>query len=304
MDMSKPDFKLTKLNEKAMLVKLTRRRPSLVSRDEQAENFVRDQLNDESLMVNSKLFRDPANPVNQIMQADSAVYTYHKKYTTPYVDKGPRILPNAMFMEYMQNMREHIRNVDVLMNKHMPNYDTYVQNDIAFRTEQARLKGVAPRATVDDYPTAAEFRARMSIELVPMPLPDRSHFLFDVPDEELQAFQRAQDEAASVARVDAIRRMLDPVQHLVAKLALDIGEKGSVFRDSAIENIIEGVELARKLNIDADPAITDLTRELLQQIAVYDGRKEWLRESPVVRKQAHDKLAEIANKMGAWMQGA
>lgn len=306
MDMStpaRPEFKPTKLNEKAMLVKLTRRRASLVKRDTDAEEFIKAQLNDESLMVNSKLFRDPANPINKIMQAYDAVYTYHKKHTSPYVDKGPRLLPNAMFMDYMAGMREQIANVDALMAKHMPHYDQYVTNDIAFRSEQARLKGLPDRASVEDYPVAEDFQRRLSIELVPMPMPDRSHFLFDIPEEELAAFTQAQELAASLARSDAVRRMLDPLTHLVEKLSKEIGEKGAIFRDSALENIIEGVELARKLNVDDDPEITALTRDLLQQISVFDARKDWLRESPIVRKQAHEKLAEIADKMGAWMQG-
>ena len=62
------------LNEKAMLVKLTMRRANLTRRDQVAETMIQMQLDDASLVVNSKLFRDKANPVNTIMSKASEVY--------------------------------------------------------------------------------------------------------------------------------------------------------------------------------------------------------------------------------------
>jgi len=89
---------ITSLSEKAMLVKLTMRRANLTKRDQMAEAVIQQQLDDTSLIVNSKLFRDKANPVNKIMTAASEVYTYHKLNTLPWADKGPRVLPNAQYM--------------------------------------------------------------------------------------------------------------------------------------------------------------------------------------------------------------
>ncbi len=51
------------LNEKAMLVKLTTRRINLTRRDQVAEAMIQSQLDDSSLIVNSKLFRDKRNPI-------------------------------------------------------------------------------------------------------------------------------------------------------------------------------------------------------------------------------------------------
>jgi len=289
------DMKVTSLSEKAMLVKLTMRRANLTRRDSVAELVIQQQMDDSSLTVLSKLFRDKNNPINQIMTAMSEVYTYHKNHTLPYIDKGPRILPNNLYMEYTQEMRSRISSVDNLLAKFLPNYDAYVQLDIAYRS-----KG-AGRAKVDDYPTASEFQARMGFDLRFMPLPDQKHFLFDLSDADVDNFMQAMRDAEVAARTDAIGRMLEPLKHLVDKLNKPIGTDGAIFRDSAIENVAEGLEIARKLMMDTSPELEGVVKELDAAVSKYASNKDWLRESPVVREQAAKKLTDIARQMGAFM---
>jgi hypothetical protein len=289
------DMKVTNLSEKAMLVKLTMRRANLTRRDSVAELVIQQQMDDSSLTVLSKLFRDKNNPINQIMTAMSEVYTYHKNHTLPYIDKGPRILPNNLYMEYTQDMRGRISSVDNLLAKFIPNYDQYVQLDIAYRS-----KG-SGRARVEDYPTADEFQARMGFDLRFMPLPDQKHFLFDLSDSDVDNFMQAMRDAEVAARTDAIGRMLEPLKHLVDKLNRPIGTEGAIFRDSAVENVAEGLEIARKLMMDTSPELEGVIKELDAAVSKYANNKEWLRESPIVREQAAKKLDDIAKQMGAFM---
>ncbi len=291
------DMKVTTLADKAMLVKLTMRRANLTKRDQVAESLIQAQLDDSSLIVNSKLFRDKNNPINQIMTAASEVYTEHKKRTLPWADKGPRVLPNDQYMDYTQEMRTRIAHVDNLMNKHMPNYDTYVQLDIAYRSKNQ----TNARAKVEDYPLAGEFQAKMGFDLRFMPMPDQRHFLFDISPDDLEEFNKSMEMTAVLARDDAVKRMLEPLKHLVEKLNKPIGGEGHIFRDSAMENIIEGIEQARKLTLDESPEIKQLTDELNKEVSRYAEHMNWLRESPIVREQAAKKLSDIASAMGAFM---
>jgi hypothetical protein len=288
-----------KLCEKAILVKLSIRRPRLMNRDENAEIMLQRQLDDASLIVNSRLFRDRANPVNLIMSSLSEVYTYHRKHTLAHIDKGERILPNALFDSYTSAINHLILCKDSLVSKHMPNYDQYVQDDIRYRSQNTTTS----RASVSDYPSAQEFRDRLSVSVQFAPMPDKRHFLFDLPEEQIAEFERAQADAAAAARADTIGRMLDPLKHLVDKLALPIGDKGSIFRNSAIDNILDGIEIARKLNIDESDEVNDAIRELTKSVALYADNVDAVRESPIVRKQAHTELNKIADRMSAFMGG-
>lgn len=290
---------ITTLADKAMLVKLTVRRANLTKRDSVAEAIIQQQMDDTSLTVLSRLFKDKHNPINQIMTAASEVYTYHKNNTLPWADKGPRMLPNNNYMDYTQNMRTKIANVDSLLQKHIPNYDTYVQLDIAYRSKNQ----TASRAKAEDYPSADDFRSRMGFDLRFMPMPDQRHFLFDLSEDDLNAFNASMEQTASMARDDAVKRMLEPLSHLVEKLNKPIGTDGHIFRDSAIENIAEGIEQARKLTLDESPEIKQLTDALNAEISKYAEHSNWLRESPIVREQAAQKLSDIASAMGAFMGG-
>ena len=295
------ELKVSNLADKAVLVKLTMRRANLRNHDKVAEEFVQQQLDDASLIVSSKLFRDKANPVHTTVSLVTAGYTLHKKLTSPWVDKGPRILANKMLMEYRDKMREAIDALEGNVSKLMPIYDTCVQQDIDYRSRSAQISGKPLRAQVSDYPTAEQFRERMSLSIKFLPMPDQKHFLYDLPDEDLAEFRSMMDAAAVGARNDAVARMLDPLKHLADKLSKPIGTEGAIFRDSAIENIIEGIDVARKLALDDSPDIERITSELEQQIKFYDVHTEWLRESPIERDKAAKKLQQIADAMGAFM---
>lgn len=290
----------TLLAHKAMLVKLTVRRVSFTRKDPAAESLLHSQLEDQSLTVLQKLFRDKSNPINQIMKAVNEVYTYHRKHTLPWSDKGPRILPNQLYFEYTEAMRHRIAAVDKMVADALPKYDEYVQMDI-----EARSRGVAPgaprRAQVSDYPTAEEFALRTGFELRFSPMPDKRHFLFDLSPEDEASFERSMEEVAQAARDDAVDRMLAPLRHLANKLSVPIGEEGSIFRDSAIRNVIEGIEVAQKLMLHDDPELKALADRLSQVMQGCADRPESLRESPAVRMDAARQLKDIEEKMAAFM---
>jgi hypothetical protein len=293
------------LNEKAMKVTLKRTRPSLTKRDIIAEEFVQDELGDAGLVVNKKLFRDPGNPINHIMRGFDRIYHTHKQNTLPFVDAGPRLLPSAHYPEYRTLMKAELDAHEKAMLTYMPDYDKYVQLDIAWRLAQDALKQagrpkpanyVAP--TAEEYPGQAEFQAAMTVNLRFETLPDAPHFLFDEDKEESEKVKREIEVAANNA---VVLKMLKPAQHLAQKLAIPIGETGHIFRDSALENIAEAVAQARKLAIEITPELDEVMKELEGVVTTYSAKVEWLRESPINRKEAAAKLDEIAQKMGAFM---
>jgi len=306
MDMSNTP-KPTMLAEKAMLVKLTQRNVSFSRRDKDAEEQMKAALGDESLTAYSHLFRDATNPINRIKSALSEVYTYHRLHTLPWVDKGPRVLPTEQYMDYTQKMRGKIAELDRVLDQLMPDYDKYVQQDIDWRTAQAQKSGKPMRAKVEDYPSAEEFREKISLDVRFMPMPDKRHFLFDISEEDEKAFDEAMVQAEQFGRKAAVEHFTVPLKHLVDKLVVPVGatdeggKKLGIFRDSAIENVLDGLQRAKKLLLEDDPELDAIINALEKLMGVYNEKKDWLRESPVVRADAAKKLAEIAGKMDAWM---
>lgn len=288
--------KVTKLSDKCMLVKLTIKRAALTKRDQFLTDKIQMQEGDASLTVLTKLFRDKASPINQIMTAVNEVYAYHKKHTLPYVDAGPRILPSDNYMDYTAEMKHLIAKVDNLLSDYMPYYDQLVQQDVMYRN----AGHAAGRATVDDYPSADKFASSVAVEYRFSPMPDSRHFLFDLSDEDLAAFDAAEQEAAAAANADVVARMLKPLHSLVERLKEFQGNKGERWHNSLIQNVIEGCDLAQRLSINPTEELTNEIATLRNEAKACLADVEIIKGSANAREAAKAKLEAVAARMSAF----
>lgn len=282
------------LNSKAMLVKLTCYKPAMQRRDRSAEGFVQAQLNDTSLTVSSKLFKEKTNPVRVLTNKAGAVYDYHTKNTLPWVDRGPRLLPVEKYDDYSQHMRKIIADVESATAALMPHYDKYVSDDIIER---------GARASLADYPTKEDFEAKLKFKFFFSPLPDASHYLFDVSEDDKAALTQQLDQAVADAQQDMAARIHDPLVHLVKKLRIPIGRDGSVFRDSAVTNVTEALDIVAGLAM-GDETVLSVVDEVRRAIRSAAAAPDVLRQSPDVRAEAAEKLAKVADRMAFMFGGS
>jgi len=278
---------VTPLNRKAMLVKLTCSKPTTSRRDKEVEAVVQAQYADTGLTVLQQLFKDKANPVRIVINEASQVYTYHVAHTLPWSDRGPRMLPVEQYVAYSTAMRGLIGDVESSVAALMPRYDALVQQDIYSRGARAQLS---------DYPTAEEFKEKMQFKFFFSPLPDVSHFLFDINPEDKAALTAQLEEVEKQAKNEVAGRIHAPLVHLVNKLKVGIGEPGAIFRDSAVENVNEACDIARQLAM-GDETVLAMIDEVKQAIRPLVKGMHVVRESPVERANAANKLDEVAKKM-------
>jgi hypothetical protein len=283
----------TKLADKVILVKLTQRKVALTKRDAYLSDKIQRQEGDASLTVLTKLFRSKGNAVAQIMTKFNEVYTYHKAHTLPYVDAGPRILPNDLYFEYTQETKHRIAQVDNLKRTYMPQYDQLVLDDVSYRNSGH----AAGRASVDDYPTAEQFDTAMSIDIRFQPMPDSRHFLFDLSDDDLQSFQTSEQEASAAMNADILSRMLKPLSALTQRLQEYQGQKGERFHNSLVENVIEGCDLALKLAINPTDEFIDEINTLKAMATGCLNTVEVIKGSANARHDAKAKLEAVAARM-------
>ena len=284
---------LKKLNEKALTVKLTISKPRSAMRDIGAEAFAQSNLNDSSLRVSSKLFQSEANPVRGLLNSSGTVYTYHKEHTLPHIDRGPRLLPGELYETYRERMRALVKDVEDKLARVMPRYDDYVAQDMSVR---------GARASLGDYQTATDFEAAFKLQFTFAPLPSRSHFLFDVSDEDLAALDTQLEEMAAIAQADLYARLKVPVKKLLDVLCVPVHDKfgkpqsGAIFRDTKVSNVTEAVNIARSLAM-GDELILSMCDDIERTMAPVVVNPDVLRESPVVRESAARRLKEVADRM-------
>jgi hypothetical protein len=287
----------TKLSDKVVLVKLTMRRAALTKRDNFLTDKVQRQEGDASLTVLTKLFRNRDSAINQILSKYNEIYAYHKKTTLPYVDAGPRLLPNELYFDYTQEMRKRIADVDSLLDTYMPMYDDLVADDVMYRN----AGHMAGRANASEYPTAEQFRQATSVEMRFQPMPDARHFLFDLSEEDEATFKRAEDEALAAANADMVGRMLKPLGALVTKLSEYQGQKGERFHNSLIDNVIDGCDTALRLAINPSQELRDTVAFIKDQAQKMLTTVEVVKGSAIARANAKHELELVAKRLEGLM---
>lgn len=286
----------TKLSDKVILVKLTQRRAPLTKRDKALTNQLQTQYNDNSLTAIYKLFRNADSPINKLMKKHNEVYAFHKQNTIPHIDAGPRLLPSTMYFEYAQEMKQRIAVVERMADQCYQDYDSLVVEDIMFRNS-----GYASgRATKDEYPTAEQFRQAVGSDLRFTPMPDKRHFLFDLSEEDLAEFDRAEAELLTTAREDTINRMLKPLGDLTRRLGEYQGNKGERFHNSLMENVLEGCATARKLSIDPSQELLDEINTIEALASSYLSNAEIIKGSANARVEARRRLDEATERLSAY----
>jgi hypothetical protein len=187
--------------------------------------------------------------------------TWHNGRTLPWADKGPRLLPTSMFLDYK-------REVDARIAYYADKVDKFVG-------EYPRLLADAPQHLGDlfnaaDYPAPDEVASKFAFKVVFSPVPESNDFRIDVGNSEL-AELRAQYDTAYEARInDAMRMAWDKLHATLTgvteKLTEPEGEKAKLFHGTFISNITEMCDLLSHLNITKDPELEKARRGLERAI--------------------------------------
>jgi len=276
------------LANKATKVKLTINRPTTVRCDASLTSQVQAQERDTALRVTTRLFADRQGPVAQMFAQLNTIYAYHREHTLPYIDAGPRLLPNTLFMEYSTQMRQLRQTLDTLIATHMPAYEALVAEDIIRR---------GSRACREDYPSRTAFTESLQVSLRFDPLPKAHHFLFDVGPEALAEFERSQQQLWKLTQEDTLNRVLQPVQALLERLRTYTGSPGERFHTTLITNVVDGVSTMRKLLIDPTPGLLDTVAQIERLAVSASHDPSAFKESVRLRQQTQDDLDALAKQL-------
>jgi hypothetical protein len=93
--------------------------------------------------------------------------------------------------------------------------------------------------------------------------------------------------------------MITPMKRAIEKLSVPIGNNGSVFRDTLIDNIVDVAERMNKVNLSDDPAIQSKIDDLRSLVGQYANPlgKDMLRSSQTVREKAVSQIDSLVSQM-------
>jgi hypothetical protein len=130
-----------------------------------------------------------------------------------------------------------------------------------------------------------------------MPVPTTGDFRVGISDEDKESLQQQLDDAGSNATKHVLESMITPMRRAIEKLAVPIGNDGSVFRDTLIDNMVDVAERMNKVNISDDPAIQAKIDDLRSLVGTYANNKDMLRDSQTVREKAVSQIDSLVSQM-------
>ena len=280
------------LDEKAVLVQVKRRMYSPYKLDTE-ESRAYGAGN-----VNKHLFEGRNNRVKEAISKYTEVYTYAKDNTVPWTT-GVELLNIQNYMDFTTGLRELIHSANDAVDDLYNNWDAEVAADLGRLSAIAASKGKPSLSNPADYPDADEMRAKFSIEVRYMPVPTADGFdpRLGISDEDKATVQKQLDDATANASAHVLNEMIEPMRRAVGKLTVKIGEDGSVFRDSMIDNMVDVASRMAKVNVSDDPVIAERIKDLQSLVGTYANNKDMLRNVPSVREKAATQIDDLMSKM-------
>ena len=282
--------KVKNLDEKAVLVQVKRRMYSPYKLDE-AESKAYGAGN-----VNKHLFQGTTNRVKVAISAYTAVYSFAKDNTVPWTT-GVELLNIDHYMDFTSGLRQLIDKANDAVDDLVANWDHEVRIDLQRLQDIAYAKGKPDLADPNDYPEADEVASRFGIEVRYIPVPTTGDFRVGISDDDKASLQQQLDDATANASRHVLTQMLEPMQRAASKLAVPIGNDGSIFRDSLVDNLVDVSSRMAKINISDDPFITERIKDLQSLIGTYANNKDMLRNNQSIRQKAASQIDALCGQM-------
>ena len=284
--------KIKNLDEKAVLVQVNRRMYSPYLHDKE------ESIKFGAGNVTKHLFEGSDNIVKETNAVFGALYKYVNDMTVPWAT-GVRLLNANLYMEFSTELRKHVDDANSAVDKLAANWDTAVQIDYNRMLRIAQAKGKPNLANINDYPDVQTLRSKYGVDVQYMPVPTADGFdprLGMSAADQASVQDRVNDAEANGAKY-VINQMLDPMSNAVEKLRVNIGDKGSFFRDSLIDNMVKVADRMGRINISDDPVVTERIKDLRSLVGTYANNKDVLRNSQSVRTKAVSQIDNLVGQM-------
>ena len=216
---------------------------------------------------------------------------YHNQTTLSWSDKGARLLPTSLFMDYKSNMNVYQSNMTTMIEDFYANYADLI--DLAKHHMGALFNPY-------DYPSIEELRSKFGFRLVFSPLPEGGDFRLDIPKADMDELGEQYESAFNDRLKDAMREPWEKLHknlvHISEKLTDIEGDDDSKkrYHDTLITNAQELCGLLTHLNITKDPLLENARRSL--ELTMLGVDIEDIKEHAEVRQSVKTKVDDILKK--------
>ena len=224
----------------------------------------------------------------EIQDLSARIREWHNKTTMPWADKGARLLPTSMFLEYKRQLDSWVELFDRSVQEFVGSYTDLVDN--------ARLN-LGSLFNAADYPTAEEISAKFGVRYVFSPVPTSGDFRLDISTQQLDQLRADYDTAFDNRLEDAMKKPWNDLHKMLtdmsAKFKKSLEQDGKKMRwhDTFVMNGMELCQLLSHFNLTNDPKLEQARREVEAALSGLDI--EDIKHSTVTQAEAKDKVDNI-----------
>lgn len=184
-------------------------------------------------------------------------YAFHIAQTSPWYDKGYRIINALCVDDYVSGIKVHRSSLAALIEAGKDQYERDVMED---KTQLGKL------ANESDYPSYVDFCKRFFINTVFMPFPNTEDFRVDVPEFEKAKLQDMLQNVNGLVRRDIRNKVLDALDPVISHY----GDPGCKVYESHRDKIAAVVDLIPTLNVNQDADIKSFWLDLSQFVSKFE----------------------------------
>lgn len=232
-----------------------------------------------NLMAGTSLRKD-------IEKLAATARTWNSSRTLPWSDRGTRLLPTSMFLDYKPEANTMRDQFEKMVDKFCDNYPVLVQQA---RTNLGNL------FSEQDYPSVEEIRSKFAFRLTFSPVPEAGDFRLDVSANELAELSQQYEESFNERLADAMKepwnRLHKVLTAMSEKLTEREGEGKKLYHETLVTNATELCDVLAHLNVTKDAKLEDARQQL--ENAMVGANIDMLRASASARQITKDKVDAI-----------
>lgn len=218
----------------------------------------------------------------------------HLRYTLPWADKGERLLPTSLFMEYKQFINEANLKFDQLCDN--------------FFIAYPQLLADAPISLgklykAEDYPELEDVKRKFGFNYVISPLPEAGDFRLDVGNAELEELKHKYAADYDSRLADAMREPWERLHTVLTAMSVKLTDEPGQddddkpkkrYHETLVTNATDLCALLTKLNVTGDPKLEEARKQL--ELTMLGADIEAIKESPAIRESMKSKVDAILGK--------
>lgn len=281
------------ITEKAMLASLHISQWAARKHDKKVSREVNDKYggNKEAGRFNKTLASKES--LKDIQAASSSARTFHMEQTLPWGERGDRLLPSKNYDTYSRQMRIYKQDFERAVDAFVGDY-----HQVIFDARQT-LGGLFCRG---DYPGVNEIREKFAFRTAISPVPTAEDFRVSLAQDEVAAIQQDIENRLAKSHAAATRDLWHRLYEVVGRMVERLSDPEAVFRDSLVGNVAHLAELLPRLNIDDDPDLEIMRRNIEASLCQYSPTQ--LRTDKKARREAANTAKNVLDTMDSYMMEA